>query len=74
MEDIIDLIEGLIDAVMAAFGYLSDLITDTIYVVGLITKFIAEIPSYFAWVPDEILVILLMVFPLLLTLRVLGWI
>lgn len=74
MEDLLDLIEGLIDAVMSAFDYLWSIITDTLYVVELLGKFVAEIPSYFAWMPEELLVIVIAVFPTLITLRIVGWI
>lgn len=72
MSTLIQFISGIGDAVLAAFEFLSSLIKDTLYVAQLASQAVASIPDYFAFFPQEILSLIVVLFTLVIIYLILG--
>lgn len=72
MEDIIDMLEGFVDAVLSVFDFVASIIEDTLYVIKLTGDFLLHIPSYFAWLPPSYLAIIVAIFGIVVVYKVLG--
>lgn len=56
---------GVIDFVVSFFG-------DLIYVIQLTGKVLAQIPSFFSWMPAEIVTLLVVLFGIVVIYKILG--
>ena len=72
MQIIFDLIVDLFHILSSAFGACILIFDDIIYVIGLGIKFLSFVPSYFAFMPHEMLLILGSLFGLIVVYKVLG--
>lgn len=72
MDAIISFITGIADGVTAALNFLTGIVEDTVYVVKLTGEFVLEIPSYFSWLPAEILALIVTTFGVVVIYKVLG--
>lgn len=72
MQVIIDFFAGIGDAVTSAFQWFAGFIEDTVYFVQLLGEAVAKIPGYFAWIPAEALVVLLVLVGVIVVCRILG--
>ena len=72
MQAIIDMFSGFIDTVGKIIDFVVDFFQDLIYVIGLLGKFIVEIPSYFSFLPASLVVMLGTVFSIVVIYMVLG--
>lgn len=72
MDAIISFFTGIADAVTALFEFLFSLIADLVYLVQLTGKFLLQIPSYFAWLPGELLALIILIFTIVVLYKVLG--
>ena len=72
MNAIIEFFTGIADGVSAALDFLIGFVEDIVYVVKLTGEFVLEIPSYFAWLPPEILALIVTTFGIVVIYKVLG--
>lgn len=72
MGAIIDFFTGIADFVTGAIDFLIGIISDIVYLVQLTAKAVAGIPSYFSWVPPQILALLLTIFGIVVLYKILG--
>lgn len=72
MGAIIDFFTGIADFVTGAIDFLIGIISDIVYLVQLTAKAVASIPSYFSWVPPQILALLLTIFGIVVLYKILG--
>lgn len=72
MGAIIDFFTGIADFVTGAIDFLIGIISDIVYLVQLTAKAVAAIPSYFSWVPPQILALLLTIFGIVVLYKILG--
>ena len=52
--------------------FVIDMLADLVYVIALLGKFVLEIPGYFMWLPDEIVVLLLTAFGIVVVYMILN--
>lgn len=72
MEVVISFFSGLADMVLTPFRWLASLIEDIAYIAKLLVKALAAIPSYFSWIPDDALAILLVIFGIVAIYKLAG--
>lgn len=72
MTAIVNFFKGLGDIIGTIIDFIVDFFTDLIYVIGLLGKFILEIPAYFGWLPAGVLAILLTTFSIVVIYMILG--
>lgn len=72
MAELLEFVSGIADGVLALIEFLGDMVTDTLYVVQLTGSFVASIPDYFAWLPSEVLAVLVSIFAIVVLYKILG--
>lgn len=65
-------IKGFINTVMMIVDFIITLIEDIIYVIKLTAEALAEIPSYFTWLPDFFVPALITLFGIVIVYKVIG--
>lgn len=72
MQALNSFLEGIGSAVMAFFDFVSSLIADTVYLVQLTGRMLAQIPGYFSWLPAPVLAVLVTAVTIAVLYKVLG--
>lgn len=72
MDSIISFFEGIGKAIVAAFDFVVSFFGDLIYVIQLTGKVLAQIPSFFSWMPAEIVTLLVVLFGIVVIYKILG--
>lgn len=72
MDGLIAFFEGIGNAIVSAFQFLISLVADIVYMIQLTGKFLAQIPSYFSWIPAEITALLVVLFSVVVIYKILG--
>lgn len=72
MQILIDFIAGIGDMLYSCFGWLISTVRDLAYIAKLLGTFVGNIPSYFAWLPDEALATLVTIFAIVIIYKLLG--
>lgn len=72
MQAIFDFLVDIGHLLSHLFGGVILLFDDIVYIIGLGGKFLAYVPSYFAFLPNEMLLVLGALFSLIVVYKVLG--
>lgn len=72
METLLNFISSIADLIIGAFQFLVDTVSGLAYCVQMLIYFTANIPDYFAWIPDECKALVLLVFGIAVTYKILG--
>lgn len=72
MDALISFFEGIGNAIVSAFNFVVSLVSDIVYMIQLTGKFLAQIPSYFSWIPAEITALLIVLFSVVVIYKILG--
>lgn len=72
MSGIIEFFTGIGNAITSALHYLLSIIQDTVYVVSLLGQFLISIPTYFTWMPEQILVLITLLLTIAIIMKILG--
>lgn len=72
MSALINMLKGFFSTIGSVIDFIVDFFADLIYVIGLLGKFILEIPSYFSWLPGSIVIVLGTLFSLVVIYMILG--
>lgn len=72
MQAILDFFVGLFEVVKSLITFVIDFIGDIVYVVQLTGTFVANIPTYFAWLPSAYVSLLVTIFSIVVIYKVLG--
>lgn len=72
MDAVISFFKGIGNAIIAVFDFIISFFQDLIYMIQLLGKFLAQLPSYFSWLPSEILGSLLLLFSIVVIYKILG--
>lgn len=60
------------DAIVHALDFVISFFSDLVYSIQLLGKIVLEIPNYFAWLPPEILAIVVLIFAIVVIYKILG--
>lgn len=72
MGAIINFIQSIADGVVAAIEFLASMIADIAYMVQLTAETVSKIPSYFSWMPPEVLVLFGTILTVVVIYKILG--
>ena len=72
LKSIFNLLKSLGNGIKSIVEFITDFFEDIAYVVKLTGEFVAKIPSYFDWLPSEVLVLLITAFAVVVIYKVLG--
>lgn len=72
MDSVIEFFKGIGAAIVSVFDFLVSFFEDLVYVITLLGKFIAQIPSYFSWLPTELIVILSSILAVVVIYKIMG--
>ena len=72
MNAIINFFVGFVDVITSVVNFVIDLVGDLLYVIALLAKFVIEIPSYFMWLPEEIIALLVALFGIVVIYMILN--
>lgn len=65
-------IQGISDMLLTLWDFVIDFFEDIAYVVELTTSFVVGIPTYFSWLPAELLALIVAIFGVVVIYKVLG--
>lgn len=72
MQVIIDFLSGIGDLISAAFDWLITSILDLAHIASMLTQVVANVPAYFAWLPDECASIFAVILSVVVLYKILG--
>lgn len=72
MDVILEFLSGIGEAIVTAFEFVVNFFGDIVYVIQLTGKFLAQIPVYFAWLPGELVGMLVIIFGVVVIYKILG--
>lgn len=72
MQAIVDMLTGFFDLVMQLVQFIFKLLGDLVFVLQTLTQFVANIPTYFMWLPPGIVAIVVVSFSLVVIYMVLN--
>ena len=72
MDVIIEFFSGIADAIIALFDFLISFLGDLVYIVQLTGLYLSQIPSYFSWLPAELVTIIVTLFSIVVIYKITG--
>lgn len=72
MNAILDFFKGIGNAIVSVVDFVIGLFEDLIYMIKILGQVIANIPSYFSWLPAELISILLIIVGVVVIYKILG--
>ena len=72
MNAIIEFFSSIGDFLATAVDFVISFFRDLIFTIQLIAKFIGQIPSYFSWLPGEIITLIVALFAIVAIYKILG--
>lgn len=72
MRSLIKLLKNIGKIITTIVSFVISFFKDLVYVIELTGKFLAQLPSYFSWLPTELLTILLVIFSIVVIYKILG--
>lgn len=72
MGALIDFIGSIAELIIGAFQFLVDTVKGLAYCVKMLTFFTASIPDYFSWIPEPCITLIVLIFGIAVTYKILG--
>ena len=72
MQAILDFFSYAFSPYISLVKFIITTIKDLVYMVGLTGRYLANIPSYFAWMPSQYVTVLTILFSIVVLYKVLG--
>ena len=72
MNDIINFLKSITDAITTAINFLVDFLGDLVYIIKVVGQTVLEIPSYFGWLPTAGINILVTLFGIVVIYKITG--
>lgn len=69
---IIEALQGIFDFFKMLFEFVIEFFNDVVYIIRLTAQFVARIPSYFSWLPSEVVALIVSIFAVVVIYKVLG--
>lgn len=67
-----DYIVSIGELISTGFEFVIDFFADFVYIIQITGKFVAQIPTYFSWLPAPILTLVVSIFGVVVIYKVLG--
>lgn len=72
LSSIYNILKSIADFFTSVVSFVLNLVSNTIYVVGLLAKAIVDIPKYLSFLPPVILAVLISTFSIVVIYKILG--
>lgn len=72
MDALLKFFEGIGTAITSVFDFCFSMVSDLVYLVGVTGKFLSHIPSYFNWLPPQLLGLLVSIFAIVVLYKIFG--
>lgn len=72
MNDIINFLKSIVDAITTAINFVVDFISDIVYIIEIVGKTVIEIPSYFGWLPTAAVTLIVTIFGIVVIYKITG--
>lgn len=72
MDAIINFFVGLKDVFTSVVDFVVDFFSDLVYIIGLLGSFVLYIPTYFSWLPVEIVALVATAFSIVVIYMILN--
>lgn len=72
MQVLIDFFKGVGNAITAIIDFVIGFFEDLVYMIKLLGQVIVNIPSYFSWLPPEVVAILVLIIGVVVVYKILG--
>lgn len=72
MEDILEFFEQLMESITSVVDFVISFFQDIVYIVEITGQVLAQIPSYFAWMPAEVVALLVTLFAIVVIYKIAG--
>lgn len=72
MQVLADFLNSIGSAIGTAFQFLVDTVEGIAFVVQLTAKFLVSLPTYFGWMPVQIKTLVIMIFSIAVTYKIIG--
>lgn len=72
MQAILDFLEGFIETVTSVIDFVIGFFDDIVYLIAITGQVLAQIPSYFTWLPSELIALLGVLLALIVLYKILG--
>lgn len=72
MDALFQVFQAIGDAIAFVINFVVSLFLDLVWLIQMLGQIVAAIPSYFAWLPAELLAILVVIIGAALVLRIMG--
>ncbi len=72
MADILEFLEGIFDFISTIIDFVISFFGDLVYLIELTAQFLVQVPSYFSWLPGEVVSALVLLFSIVILYKILG--
>lgn len=67
-----DFLRGIGEAILSVIDFIISLFKDLVYMIQMLADVVVNIPTYFSWLPGEILAILIALISVVVIYKILG--
>lgn len=72
MQALVNWFTGLIDVLKSIIDFVIGIIKDLVYMIQLTGRFLAQIPSYFSWLPGSLISLVVVLFAIVVIYKIIG--
>lgn len=72
MKAVVKALKGIASAISTLIDFIVGLFEDLLYVIELLGEFVVNIPSYFSWLPGEVIAIIVVIFSIVVIYKIIG--
>lgn len=72
MQAIVDFLSSIGSAILAGIDFLVSFFEDLVYIIQLTGRFLAQLPTFFSWLPTPVVSVLLTTFAIVVVYKIAG--
>lgn len=72
MQAIVDFLSGIGSAILAGIDFVVSFFEDLVYIILLTGKILAKLPTFFGWLPNPVVSVLLTTFAIVVVYKIAG--
>lgn len=72
MQSIVKILSSIVDWIVIAFDFVFGFFEDIVYIGKITGVFLRKIPEYFAWLPSQCIVLVVLIFSIVVLYKILG--
>lgn len=72
MNALLDFLKGIGNAIVAVIDFVMGLFEDLVYMIKLLGQVVLNIPTYFSWLPPQVLVLIVLIISIVVVYKILG--